>query len=260
MTGRARFFGLLLVSAGAHAAALFGLGWNTPAPSGDGGPLRVTLSGPSAALAVPAAMPPAPVSALAHRKPAVAKALPEKLVTRAVHAQKQVASPQPVAVVATPVKALTPFDPKPDATDRVTVAKVGKAAARVEAVATSAVLEDSSPVSPAARLADAGGAAEPATHGSEDHRTLAGRQLLAALQDHFSYPLRARRKGWEGDVLLGVDLDEGGMIAEVRLLASSGYGALDRAAMASMRAVGALERSLAARLTVEVPVRYRLIN
>lgn len=87
-----------------------------------------------------------------------------------------------------------------------------------------------------------------------------GRQLLTSLQDHFSYPLRARRKGWEGDVLLGVDLDEAGVIAEVRLLASSGYATLDQAAMASMRAVGVLEQHLSGRLTVEVPVRYRLIN
>ena len=94
----------------------------------------------------------------------------------------------------------------------------------------------------------------------ESAKERVGQRLLASLRKHFAYPLRARRKGWEGDVLLGVDLDEGGVIAEVRLLASSGYGVLDRAAIASMRAVGALEQRLAGGLTVEVPVRYRLIN
>jgi len=128
-------------------------------------------------------------------------------------------------------------------------------------VATAAPLSASPPVDSVARSrVAAGSAAEVPANGQDDRHASAGRQLLAALQDHFSYPLRARRKGWEGDVLLGVDLDESGVIAEVRLLASSGYGVLDRAAIASMRAVGALEQSLAGRLTVEVPVRYRLIN
>ncbi len=88
-----------------------------------------------------------------------------------------------------------------------------------------------------------------------------GRQLLSAFEQYFSYPLKARRKGWQGEVLLAVELSERGAVRAVQVLQSSGYQVLDRAALLSMRKVVGIEMlALPGALSVEVPVSYRLLN
>ncbi|MEH6651540.1 MAG: energy transducer TonB [Motiliproteus sp.] len=89
----------------------------------------------------------------------------------------------------------------------------------------------------------------------------AGQQLLRALNRYFRYPLKARRKGWQGEVVLRVQLSERGVVREVLLSQSSGYKALDRAALKSMNQVQAIQQlALNGELSVEVPVSYRLLN
>ncbi len=91
-----------------------------------------------------------------------------------------------------------------------------------------------------------------------------GEQLLQALENHFRYPLKARRKGWQGEVLLAVQLSEHGAVEDVQLAQSSGFDTLDRAALASMRKIDGIEGlerlAVSTALRVEVPVSYRLVN
>jgi protein TonB len=50
-----------------------------------------------------------------------------------------------------------------------------------------------------------------------------------------AYPLRARRSGEQGEVLLDVHVDESGRVTEIVLKRSSGSGMLDRAAISAVR-------------------------
>ncbi|HEY8344035.1 MAG TPA: energy transducer TonB [Bacillota bacterium] len=50
-----------------------------------------------------------------------------------------------------------------------------------------------------------------------------------------SYPLMARRRGWEGTVTLQIHLDQDGKVGEVEVLESSGYEILDQEAKQTVR-------------------------
>ncbi len=69
------------------------------------------------------------------------------------------------------------------------------------------------------------------------------------------YPLASRRKGESGTVVLLVHLDVQGKVAEIEVHASSGYPALDRAALSSVKSWGF---RMGAPALVLVPVVFRL--
>lgn len=81
------------------------------------------------------------------------------------------------------------------------------------------------------------------------------RQSLAA---HFVYPLLARQRNWQGEVLLAFSLERDGRISNVRVARSSGYSLLDHAALSALDQVGGLGEMLPRTLSVELPVIYRL--
>ncbi len=101
-----------------------------------------------------------------------------------------------------------------------------------------------------------------------------GEQLLLALESYFNYPLKARRKGWQGEVRLSVAIGRHGKVTAVRLVSSSGYAVLDQAAIKSMSKVGEIDlarlqrrssdqllhQTLPQPLQVEIPIAYRLVN
>ena len=75
------------------------------------------------------------------------------------------------------------------------------------------------------------------------------------------YPERARRQGYEGRVVLAVEVSEEGKPLSVRIAQSSGYSVLDNAAERTIRrwrfqaAVGASENQ---RALINVPITFRL--
>lgn len=71
------------------------------------------------------------------------------------------------------------------------------------------------------------------------------------------YPQMAIRNGWEGRVLVEMHLDLEGRLAEVRLVASSGYAILDDATITAVRHASPFPP--VARV-VTVPVEYRLVQ
>jgi len=82
--------------------------------------------------------------------------------------------------------------------------------------------------------------------------------LQQALAEHFSYPLLARRRGWQGEVVLSFRLEADGRILDARIARSSGYGVLDHAALSALSKVKRLEQGLSRSLTLQLPVIYRL--
>lgn len=87
----------------------------------------------------------------------------------------------------------------------------------------------------------------------------AGEELLEDLRRRIDarkvYPQLAVRNGWEGRVVVELELAGDGNLAAVRLLQRSGYGVLDTATLAAVRRAAPF-RPLAGPVTV--PVEYRL--
>jgi TonB family protein len=75
------------------------------------------------------------------------------------------------------------------------------------------------------------------------------------------YPLRARRMGYEGLVMLKVLVDESGRVNELEVLQSSGYAILDKAALSSVKKwmfVPGTEGGKKKKMWVKIPIRFEL--
>ncbi len=87
-------------------------------------------------------------------------------------------------------------------------------------------------------------------------------QLRDQLSRHLTYPLRARRRGWEGEVLLGLRLDREGQLHDIQLLRSSGHALLDRSALKALARIERLRLPAGAPalqpIDLQLPVIYRL--
>lgn len=89
-------------------------------------------------------------------------------------------------------------------------------------------------------------------------------QLQASLRSHFYYPRIARHRGWEGLVEVGLRIEANGRLSDIRILRTSGFAILDRAALASVgrisRLQGAAEWLGGHHIDMVLPVQYRLID
>jgi protein TonB len=76
-----------------------------------------------------------------------------------------------------------------------------------------------------------------------------------------AYPRRARRRGYEGMVLLEVLVNKKGKVDDLRILSSSGYDILDRSAVKSVKTWSfkpARKGKETIEMWVKVPVRFQL--
>lgn len=82
------------------------------------------------------------------------------------------------------------------------------------------------------------------------------------LVQNFVYPRLARRQGWQGQVLLGFQINDAGSIQHVHIKQSSGYAILDNSAIAALNKMGKIglyEPGFLNRTwQLEIPVIYRL--
>ncbi len=83
-------------------------------------------------------------------------------------------------------------------------------------------------------------------------------KLQQAIAAHFTYPLLARQRNWQGEVVLEFRLERDGRISSVRVARSSGYSLLDHAALNALAQVGRISEIMPRSLSVEFPVIYRL--
>ena len=123
------------------------------------------------------------------------------------------------------------------------------------------------PSPPAARPPDSrpAAAAQAPRRAAETH--IAERlqaQLLERLAEQLRYPPLARARGWEGVVLMQLRLEANGDISRLRVLESSGYPLLDRAASQGLQRVARLPQAIAwlqgEAFELILPVQYRLID
>jgi protein TonB len=86
--------------------------------------------------------------------------------------------------------------------------------------------------------------------------------LTSALRPHFYYPPLARQHGWQGEVRLALRVEADGLLTQVRVVRTSGYGILDRAALHSLGRIQRLPEAVAVlngrSHDVILPVQYRL--
>ncbi len=62
-------------------------------------------------------------------------------------------------------------------------------------------------------------------------------ELAAQLRNHFTYPALARQRGWQGEVVLRLDIHANGRLDNVAIASSSGHRVLDRSALDALRAL-----------------------
>ncbi|HUT65431.1 MAG TPA: TonB family protein, partial [Spirochaetota bacterium] len=84
--------------------------------------------------------------------------------------------------------------------------------------------------------------------------------LRKRIEEELVYPYMARKKGLQGVVRLTVRLDEEGNLLNVSIAESSGYKVLDNAAAALIERIVPYPHDLGTLLSVEVPIRYSLVN
>ncbi len=90
--------------------------------------------------------------------------------------------------------------------------------------------------------------------------------MLSYLQSEFRlrfhYPRLAVKRGWQGQVIIGMQVHPSGVIDNIAIQQSSGYPLLDQNAMHTFRSIGTVTRQLQQRLTeshaISIPVIYQL--
>jgi len=106
-------------------------------------------------------------------------------------------------------------------------------------------------------------AAEAATRSAELEQQLLD-SLHTALMPHFSYPLLARRRGWEGIVRVGMRIEANGSLTRLHLVEPSPYSVLNTAAINSLSRLARLPNAgiwLQGRhVDLVIPVEYRLLE
>jgi len=87
--------------------------------------------------------------------------------------------------------------------------------------------------------------------------------LERAFALHFYYPRIAIKRGWQGDVMISLRIEADGHLTLVKIINSSGYNLLDKAAISSIDKVEILPAAVALldgrTLDLILPVEYRLL-
>lgn len=74
------------------------------------------------------------------------------------------------------------------------------------------------------------------------------------------YPSIARKKGLQGVVTVLLKLDKEGNLVVLKLMQSSGYKVLDKAALSLVKKVVPYKHGIDHEVTIEIPIKYSLLN
>lgn len=87
-------------------------------------------------------------------------------------------------------------------------------------------------------------------------------RLHSEIDNYFSYPLLARRNGWQGKVVLGLSVTSRGGIRDVHIKEGSGYKVLDQSALDTLLKIKQIKNTgdwiVLDNLDIIIPVIYRL--
>ena len=87
--------------------------------------------------------------------------------------------------------------------------------------------------------------------------------VLELVTQRLSYPAIARRKGWQGVVILALHIESDGLISDLHVNETSGYEALDKAAIKSLQLAsipGARQWLHGHSIDMLIPIEYRLLD
>lgn len=242
-----RLWAFLAASLCIHTAILLLLRWNPTVDSASGSEpaLSMTLSLAKAAVPKPTVLPPRatspvhgsdqrPVHGTSHVQPK----------TRPVIARTS-ASPRLQAQTVKPVQpALS--QPSPPA--------------ELSALPAYAEVTDTARIEP--RDAQPEGGRNDTELAKQSARAQIETLILTDLTRRFAYPALARRRGWQGTVLLALTVKPSGALDRIHVARSSGYELLDRSAVDTMRHVDRIAQAgrwLGGQtLELQLPVVYRL--
>jgi protein TonB len=84
------------------------------------------------------------------------------------------------------------------------------------------------------------------------------RETLGRLSEELLYPADALRRGLEGEVVILVELGEGGRILDASIASGSGHQPLDDAAVRAVKRLGTLGPA-SAHKSILLPVRFRIL-
>lgn len=283
---RSWVLGAFVLASGLVHAALLLLPPSAPPTLRDGGEpgaLQVALTSVSTPKRPASAAPGAPAHPVTETstEPAARPDAPERTAQHRPH-QGAESQPEP----RTPAVRETTPAPAPSRRDHVAArtrrtAAASKPAATPSSAPVSAPSSEqasanrSAPVPPSpAKPSPATRAAAQSTPGAqpgtapaparEDVAERLRQQLGRSLQAHFHYPRIARHRGWEGLVEVGLRVEANGRLSDIRVLRTSGFSVLDRAAVASVGRIHHLRdapRWLGGHgMELVLPVQYRLID
>ncbi len=89
-------------------------------------------------------------------------------------------------------------------------------------------------------------------------------RLRSSMNETFKYPLLARKRGWEGEVQLDIEVAANGTIANITIRQSSGHKLLDKSALDTLARIGQIADAIdwlsGRSLNVTLPVIYRLTS
>ena len=88
-------------------------------------------------------------------------------------------------------------------------------------------------------------------------------KIGSAKNPHPTYPLIARKKGWEGRVIIQVEIDREGNVSEIKVLESSGFKVLDNASLKTLKKWKFRPAKIGNKFvddTLNIPVKFLIIN
>jgi protein TonB len=85
-------------------------------------------------------------------------------------------------------------------------------------------------------------------------------RFLRRIRERKIYPLAARRRGYEGRVVIRLRLDREGNAADIAVLESSGHRVLDRAALSLVEEALPFRHGAGREVVLDVPVQYSLVE
>jgi len=88
-------------------------------------------------------------------------------------------------------------------------------------------------------------------------------KIGSAKNPHPTYPLIARKKGWEGRVLIQAEIDREGNVSEIKVIESSGFKVLDNASLETLKKwkfTPAKNGNKFVDDTLNIPVKFLITN
>tara|TARA_B100000242_G_scaffold101863_1_gene70173 strand:- start:64 stop:780 length:717 start_codon:yes stop_codon:yes gene_type:complete len=88
-------------------------------------------------------------------------------------------------------------------------------------------------------------------------------KIGSAKNPHPTYPLIARKKGWEGRVIINAKIDREGNVSEIKVLESSGFKVLDNASLETLKKWKFTPAKIGNKFvtdTVNIPVKFLITN